>query len=100
MGLSNSEARLVVSAYFARLGSSLSVAWLSALGGPASVAGATALAFTLICLWLTHVCRYGASFSVKGWSIFGSSGLSTSGQLILTIRFGTQMISFDGKSTS
>ncbi len=48
----SSEARLVFSDYFARLGSSLSVAWLSALGGPASVAGATALAFTLICLWL------------------------------------------------
>jgi hypothetical protein len=111
--------------YFARhFGSSLSVAWLSDLGGPASVASATALASTLICLWLTHVCRYGASFldpvalpvawlsalggpasvagatalvsadvcrygasfSVEGWSLFASSGLSTSGQLILTIR--------------
>jgi len=56
VGLSSSEARLVLSAYFARLGFSLSGAWLSALGGPASVAGATALsASTLICLWLTFV---------------------------------------------
>ena len=53
VGLSSSEGRLVVSACFARLGSGLSVAWLSALGGPASLSGATALASTLICLWLT-----------------------------------------------
>jgi hypothetical protein len=55
VGLSSSGARLVVSVYFARLGSCLSVAWFSALGGPASVSGATALASSLICLWLTVV---------------------------------------------
>jgi hypothetical protein len=79
VGLSSSEGRLVVSACFARLGSGLSVAWLSALGGPASLSGATALGFHFD-LSVADVCRYGTSFSVEDWCLFGSSGLRTSGQ--------------------
>ncbi len=49
-----------------RLGTSLSVAWLLTLGGPASVAGATALVSTLMCLWLTFVDMARASLREVG----------------------------------
>ena len=82
----SSEARLVFSAYFGRLGSSLPVAWLSALGGPASVAGATALVSTLMCLWLTFVDMARASLW-KGGLFLGHRALALQVNLSSAVAF-------------